>query len=278
MVVDTATYSLLSDGGSFINSVNGFCNFRNRWHYFEKCSRHGNWEFVNHRCLPVVSSLIYIEERRNMELIPLELRKMRKERELHDLVLLSPHFADTTVALGVLLNNLGEVTKDMGRRRALNADTELAAFWAPFLILYLGPTYSEFMEELTLKQYEGFHVTASEVMEAQRRKHLRWSNSLAQHSLLSFCLKSMSNGAVSDIPWSCKGQARRAIETLYLYLEKEERRPNRRRRRGEKEKAQPRGKGEKERRKDSRPKKERRGREEEDRKPNKLNRAGSRRK
>ena len=50
----------------------------------------------------------------------------------------------------------------------------------------------------------------------QRRKHLRWSNSLAQHSLLSFCLKSMSNGAVSDIPWSCKGQARRAIETLVL--------------------------------------------------------------
>ncbi|KAI5563903.1 hypothetical protein BDE02_14G023700 [Populus trichocarpa] len=42
-----------------------------------------------------------------------------------------------TVALGVLLNNLGEVTKDMGRRRALNADTELAAFWAPFLLLVL---------------------------------------------------------------------------------------------------------------------------------------------
>jgi len=41
-----------------------------------------------------------------------------------------------TVALGVLLNNLGEVTEDMGRRRALNVDTELAAFWAPFLLLY----------------------------------------------------------------------------------------------------------------------------------------------
>lgn len=43
-----------------------------------------------------------------------------------------------TVALGVLLNNLGEVTEDMVRRRALNVDTELAAFWAPFLLLYLG--------------------------------------------------------------------------------------------------------------------------------------------
>ncbi|KAL3571593.1 hypothetical protein D5086_025497 [Populus alba] len=174
-----------------------------------------------------------------------------------------------TVALGVLLNNLGEVTQDMGRRRALNADTELAAFWAPFLILYLDWT------DLYLTKRP---KTRKAIAPFQRRKHLRWSNSLAQHSLLSFCLKSMSNGAVSDIPWSCKGQARRAIETLYLYLEKEERRPNRRRRRGEKEKAQPRGKGEEEKRKDSRPKKERRGREEEDRKPNKLNRAGSRRK
>ncbi|CAK7323734.1 unnamed protein product [Dovyalis caffra] len=156
-----------------------------------------------------------------------------------------------TVALGVLLNNLGEVTRDMGMHRVLNVDTELAAFWAPFLLLHLGgpdtvtayalednelwlrhflglgvqtgvavyiffmawrgslisiltmpmflagiikygertwalrsasneqlrdsmltppdagPNYSKFMEEFTLKQYEGFHVTADEVIEAQ---------------------------------------------------------------------------------------------------------------
>ncbi|KAG6749116.1 hypothetical protein POTOM_046159 [Populus tomentosa] len=168
-----------------------------------------------------------------------------------------------TVALGVLLNNLGEVTKDMGRRRALNADTELAAFWAPFLILYLGKvdvsntggssvrdtteliqahylftTFDRLFVELILsfqdrdnsqnlfkymssenafKVFEielGFILilywtdlyltkrpkTRKAIAPFQRRKHLRWSNSLAQHSLLSFCLKSMSNGAVSDIP------------------------------------------------------------------------------
>lgn len=60
----------------------------------------------------------------------------------------------------------------------------------------------------------------------------------------------------------------------YLYMEKEGRRPNRRRRRGEKEEAQPGGKGEKDKRKDNRPKKERRWRGEEDRKPNKLNGPG----
>ncbi|KAJ6679141.1 hypothetical protein OIU79_018991 [Salix purpurea] len=157
-----------------------------------------------------------------------------------------------TVALGVLLNKLGEISKDMGRHRALNGNTDLAAFWAPFLLLHLGgpdtitayalednelwlrhflglavqtgvatyiiffglerisylhshlanvfwqelsntgertwalrsasneqlrdsmltppdagPNYSKFMEEFTLRQYEGFHVMSNEVIEAR---------------------------------------------------------------------------------------------------------------
>ncbi|CAK7347559.1 unnamed protein product [Dovyalis caffra] len=99
----------------------------------------------------VVSSLIYIKGRRNMELVPSELKKLWKEWELSILVLLSLVLqialiffgnrrkatsrtriwfllwcaylmADwvATVAPGVLLNKLGEATKDMGRRRVLN--------------------------------------------------------------------------------------------------------------------------------------------------------------
>ncbi|KAF9668573.1 hypothetical protein SADUNF_Sadunf14G0017800 [Salix dunnii] len=229
-----------------------------------------------------VSSLIYIKARSNMELLSPELMRLWKEWELRVLVLLSLFLqvvlifsgnrrrftsrtrirfllwcaylmADwvATVALGVLLNKLGEVTKDMGRHRALDGNTDLAAFWAPFLLLHLGgpdtitayalednelwlrhflglavqtgiatyiiflgwrgshlsiltlpmflagfikygertwalrsasneqlresmltppdagPNYSKFMEEFTLRQYEGFHVISNEVIEAR---------------------------------------------------------------------------------------------------------------
>ncbi|KAJ6328122.1 hypothetical protein OIU77_009918 [Salix suchowensis] len=141
-----------------------------------------------------VSSLIYIKARSNMELFSPELMRLWKEWELRVLVLLSLILqvvlifsgnrrkftsrarirfllwcaylmADwvATVALGVLLNKLGEVTKGMGRHRALNGNTDLAAFWAPFLLLHLGgpdtiTAYALEDNELWLRHFLGLAV------------------------------------------------------------------------------------------------------------------------
>ncbi|KAJ6675805.1 hypothetical protein OIU85_011911 [Salix viminalis] len=68
-----------------------------------------------------------------------------------------------TVALGVLLNKLGEITKGLGRHRALNGNTDLAAFWAPFLLLHLGgpdtiTAYALEDNELWLRHFLGLAV------------------------------------------------------------------------------------------------------------------------
>ncbi|PON93455.1 hypothetical protein TorRG33x02_107330 [Trema orientale] len=217
-----------------------------------------------------------------MELFPASLRELWKDWELRVMVLLSLSLqivliffgnrrkysskiwirivlwcaylmADwvATVALGVISNNLGDVIESIGKGESLDADAELTALWAPFLLLHLGgpdtvtayslednelwlrhlmglgvqtgvalyiflmawtssslsmlsipvfcagiikygertwvlrsasnekfrdsmltpadpgPNYSKFMQEYTLKQFEGFHVTADEVIEAQ---------------------------------------------------------------------------------------------------------------
>ncbi|PON43587.1 hypothetical protein PanWU01x14_272780 [Parasponia andersonii] len=217
-----------------------------------------------------------------MELFPASLRELWKDWELRVLVLVSLSLqivliffgnrrkysskiwirivlwcaylmADwvATVALGVISNNLGDVIESIGKGGSLDADAELTALWAPFLLLHLGgpdtitayslednelwlrhlmglgvqtgvalyiflmawtssspsmlsipvfcagiikygertwvlrsasnekfrdsmltpadpgPNYSKFMQEYTLKQFEGFHVTADEVIEAQ---------------------------------------------------------------------------------------------------------------
>ncbi|KAF4399348.1 hypothetical protein G4B88_022431 [Cannabis sativa] len=227
-------------------------------------------------------SLMYVKGRKVMELFPGSLRELWKDWELRVMVLVSLSLqiiliffgnrrkysskiwvrivlwcaylmADwiATVALGVISNNLGDVVETVGKGGSLDADAELTAFWAPFLLLHLGgpdtitayslednelwlrhllglgvqtgvtlyiflmawtgsplsllsipvfcvgiikygertwvlrsassekfrdsmltpadpgPNYSKFMQEYTLKQFEGFHVTADEVIEAQ---------------------------------------------------------------------------------------------------------------
>ncbi|XP_002510230.3 uncharacterized protein LOC8278883 [Ricinus communis] len=230
----------------------------------------------------VVTSLIYIKARKAIEIFSPTIRKLWKDWELRILVLLSLSLqiiliffgkrrkymskvwirfllwsaylmADwvATVALGVLLNNMGDVYEEGRKAANLDADTQLTAFWAPFLLLHLGgpdaitayalednelwlrhflglgvqtgvavcifllawtasrfsiltmpmllagiikygertwalrsasneelrdsmltapdpgPNYSKFMEEFTLKQYEGFYAMAEEVLESQ---------------------------------------------------------------------------------------------------------------
>ncbi|XP_062087853.1 uncharacterized protein LOC133794572 [Humulus lupulus] len=227
-------------------------------------------------------SLMYVKGRKVMELFPGNLRKLWKDWELRVMVLVSLSLqiiliffgnrrkysskiwvrvvlwcaylmADwvATVALGVISNNLGDVMESVDKGGSLDADAELTAFWAPFLLLHLGgpdtvtayslednelwlrhllglgvqtgvalyiflmawtgsplsllsipvfcagiikygertwvlrsasnekfrdsmltpadpgPNYSKFMQEYTLKQFEGYHVTADEVIEAQ---------------------------------------------------------------------------------------------------------------
>ncbi|XP_006465866.2 uncharacterized protein LOC102612510 [Citrus sinensis] len=117
--------------------------------------------------LTVVSGFILMGQRRfTMQVIPKSIRVLWREWELRALIFLSltaqliliclgNHrkynfritlkcavwsaylLADSvaTMALGVLLNNLGEVYEDIG---SLGDNNELAAFWAPFLLLHLG--------------------------------------------------------------------------------------------------------------------------------------------
>ncbi|KAH7519091.1 hypothetical protein JRO89_XSUnG0138600 [Xanthoceras sorbifolium] len=46
-----------------------------------------------------------------------------------------PHYSVATIALGLLLNDLGEIYEEGG---VLDRKTELKAFWAPFFLLHLG--------------------------------------------------------------------------------------------------------------------------------------------
>ncbi|XP_075664629.1 uncharacterized protein LOC142634223 [Castanea sativa] len=230
----------------------------------------------------IVSSLIYINARKLGNPFPPKLRNAWKDWDLRVLVLLSLTLqtiliilgnrrkytrkiwirivlwcaylsADwvATVALGVISNNLGDVTESIGKDGSLSESIQLTAFWAPFLLLHLGgpdtitayslednelwlrhllglgvqtgvalyifvlawtasrlsilsilifcagiikygertwvlrsasneqlresmlippkpdPNYSKFMREYTLKKFEGFHVKASHVIEAQ---------------------------------------------------------------------------------------------------------------
>lgn len=93
-----------------------------------KCGRSGNDTTRFYLALILQIVLIYLGKK----------RKLTGRTRIQFLLWCPYLMADwvATVALGALLNNLGEVTKDMGRRRALNVDTELAAFWAPFLLFY----------------------------------------------------------------------------------------------------------------------------------------------
>ncbi|XP_002513101.3 uncharacterized protein LOC8270924 [Ricinus communis] len=144
----------------------------------------------------IVGSLIYTKARRVMaDVFPPSLRKLWKDWELRALVLLSlilqiiliflgnrrKYSSKTwlrivlwctyltadwvaTVALGVLSNNLGDVLhSDDGKSVALDADTELTAFWAPFLLLHLGgpdtvTAYAMEDNELWLRHFLGLGV------------------------------------------------------------------------------------------------------------------------
>ncbi|KAJ0008277.1 hypothetical protein Pint_29233 [Pistacia integerrima] len=116
--------------------------------------------------LTVVSGLILMKRRMMMEVFPPGIRKLWKDWELRALVFLSlasqmlliflgnrrkyiPKtwikvvvwsaylLADAvaTMALGVLLNNIGEIYDNGG---VPNSNGEIAAFWAPFVLLHLG--------------------------------------------------------------------------------------------------------------------------------------------
>lgn len=114
-----------------------------------------------------VGSLILARKRMMMEVIPQRLKDLWKEWELRALVFLSlasqislilmgnrrkcnPKImikvpvwcaylladAVATMALGVLLNNLGEIYEKKGS--VDDANNEVTAFWAPFFLLHLG--------------------------------------------------------------------------------------------------------------------------------------------
>ncbi|KAK2643911.1 hypothetical protein Ddye_019106 [Dipteronia dyeriana] len=114
----------------------------------------------------VVGGLILMKRKRLMQVFPPRLREVWKEWELRALVLISllvqiilivlgnrrryiPKtwikcvvwsaylLADSvaTIALGLLLNDLGQVYEDGGN---LDSESELKALWAPFLLLHLG--------------------------------------------------------------------------------------------------------------------------------------------
>ncbi|KAK3187825.1 hypothetical protein Dsin_027386 [Dipteronia sinensis] len=114
----------------------------------------------------VVGGLILMKRKRMMQVFPPRLRELWKEWELRALVLISlvvqiilivlgnrrryiPRtwikgvvwsaylLADSvaTIALGLLLNDLGQIYEDGGN---LDPESELKAFWAPFLLLHLG--------------------------------------------------------------------------------------------------------------------------------------------
>ncbi|XP_020534858.2 uncharacterized protein LOC105633651 [Jatropha curcas] len=143
----------------------------------------------------VVSGLIYVKARIDMEIFSPAVRKLWKEWELRVLVLLSLVLqilliffgnrrkysrrtwvrvllwcaylmADwvATVALGVLLNNMGDLYEDnKSKKPKLDADTQLTAFWAPFLLLHLGgpdtiTAYSLEDNELWLRHFLGIGV------------------------------------------------------------------------------------------------------------------------
>ncbi|XP_048322441.2 uncharacterized protein LOC107434620 [Ziziphus jujuba] len=142
----------------------------------------------------VAGSLIYVQVRRVTELFPPSLRKQFKSWELHAMVLLSLTLqiiliffgnyrkskkkvwirivlwcaylmADwvATVALGVIMDNLGNVVDSNGQGGRLDANAELTAFWAPFLLLHLGgpdtiTAYSLEDNELWLRHLLGLGV------------------------------------------------------------------------------------------------------------------------
>ncbi|XP_048234893.1 uncharacterized protein LOC8270919 isoform X4 [Ricinus communis] len=141
-----------------------------------------------------ISSLIYTKARRLTDLFPPALRKVWKEWELRVLVFVSLVLQVTlillgnrrkftsrpwlriflwcaylmadwvaTVALGVLSNNLGDVIESIGKNGSLDANTELTAFWAPFLLLHLGgpdtiTAYAMEDNELWLRHFLGLGV------------------------------------------------------------------------------------------------------------------------
>ncbi|XP_060670099.1 uncharacterized protein LOC107435107 [Ziziphus jujuba] len=142
----------------------------------------------------VVGSLVYVKVRRVTEIFPPRLRKLWKNWELRAMVLTSLSLqiilislgnrrkhnsriwirivlwcaylmADwiATVALGVILDNLGNVVEEIGKDGRLDPDVELTAFWAPFLLLHLGgpdtiTAYSLEDNELWLRHLLGLGV------------------------------------------------------------------------------------------------------------------------
>nr|XP_048329723.1 uncharacterized protein LOC107435107 [Ziziphus jujuba var. spinosa] len=141
-----------------------------------------------------VGNLVYVKVRRVRELFPPGLRKLWKNWEMRAMVLTSLSLqiilnflgsrrkhtnriwiriilwcaylmADwiATVALGVILDNLGNVVEEIGQDRRLDPDVELTTFWAPFLLLHLGgpdtiTAYSLEDNELWLRHLLGLGV------------------------------------------------------------------------------------------------------------------------
>ncbi|KAK4837981.1 hypothetical protein QYF36_010072 [Acer negundo] len=93
---------------------------------------------------PIVSSLIYSIRRTVMELYSPSYRKLWKEWDLRAMVLLSLTLqillsildSVATFALGILSSNITDMYGD--NTKSIDGNTQLTAFWAPFLLLHLG--------------------------------------------------------------------------------------------------------------------------------------------
>ncbi|WCJ39024.1 hypothetical protein M5689_020046 [Euphorbia peplus] len=117
------------------------------------------------------------------------------------------------VALGVLSNNLGDVLEEIGENGALDADSELTSFWAPFLLLHLGgpdtiTAYAMEDNELWLRHLLGLGVQTAV---ASYILIMGWTGSLisilsipmllaglAKYGERTYALWSASNGRFRD--------------------------------------------------------------------------------
>ncbi|XP_031278614.1 uncharacterized protein LOC116137066 [Pistacia vera] len=148
--------------------------------------------------IPVVSSLVLMKRRVIVELLPQSVRDWWKKWELRGLIIVSLIsqillillgnrrkydgrlrlkcvvwsaylLADSvaTMALGLLLNNLGQIYHRHGC--SIDANNELTAFWAPFFLLHLGgpdtiTAYSLEDNELYLRHLFGLIVQTGAVL------------------------------------------------------------------------------------------------------------------